>query len=246
MKLAFNKTFASIYLALLFLAPPLLGVAAGEGPAPGKKEFSKVIKKEFDISAYGTTSLTNKYGAVDVQTWDRDRVKISVTILVNARNESAAEDVFKRIDVQFSNSSDYVSAETVIESKKSSWFGSWSDNDDAEFSINYEVFLPPTNNLRLANKYGNTTVAALEGKGDIQVKYGNFEIDGLGDDSQISLGYGKGLLRQAGDVQTMVSYSRLTLEDVKDVSMESKYSNITISRAGDVAADSKYDNYQLG
>ena len=45
-------------------------------------EFTKTIKREFDISANGTTYLSNKYGKIEVKTWDKNRVKIAVTIVV--------------------------------------------------------------------------------------------------------------------------------------------------------------------
>lgn len=246
MKSAFN--LSKLVMCLAFLLPAL-SLTAFSNPAGSKvavREFSKEINKEFDISANGTTSLTNKYGKVEVKTWDRNRVKISVTIIVDAKNETVAQEFFDRIDIKFSNSSNQVSAETEIESQKGNWFGNWSEKNNAEFSINYEVFMPATNDLALSNKYGNATVAAIEGKGNISVKYGNFEIEELGDDSKIYLGYGKGNLSKAGDVSTTVSYSSFTMDEVKDVNMESKYSNITIKKAGDIQTDSKYDNYRLG
>jgi len=246
MKSVFKYSGWALTLTLFWLTLPAQLQGAAPGELVGKREFSKEINKEFDISSDGTTSLTNKYGVVNVKTWDRNRVKITVTIIVNARNESSADEVFDRISIEFSNSASTVSAETVIESQKEGWFSGWSNNDNADFSINYEVFIPATNNLELSNKYGNAVVAAIEGKGDISVKYGNFELEGLGEDSRIYLGYGKGMLEKAGDISTSVSYSSMTMKDVKDVELDTKYSNITISQADDVEAETKYDNYRLG
>jgi hypothetical protein len=246
MKSAFKYSGWALTLAFFLLSLPAQLAGATPGELLGKREFSKEINKEFDITANGTTSLTNKYGKVNVKTWARNRVKITVTIIVNARNESSAEEVFERIDIQFSDSPSSVSAETVIESQKGGWFSGWSNDDNADFSINYEVYIPATNNLELSNKYGNAQVAAIEGSGDISVKYGNFELEGLGEDSRIYLGYGKGILDRAGDISTNISYSSITMKDVKDVKLETKYSNITISQAADVEAETKYDNYRLG
>ena len=41
-----------------------------------KKEFTKTIKKEFDIDADGKVSIVNKYGEVNINTWDQNKVKI--------------------------------------------------------------------------------------------------------------------------------------------------------------------------
>ena len=81
-----------------------------------KTEFKKNINEEFNISADGDVSLTNKYGKVDLKTWSQNKVKIDVTITVDARNQSDANDIFERIKIQFDNGADFVKAETSIPS----------------------------------------------------------------------------------------------------------------------------------
>jgi len=232
------KSAYSVVLVLL-----LLGFSS-QALQAARKEFTKIIKKEYDISPTGTTALSNKYGRIDVKTWARNRVKIGVTIVVNTPNESKAQEVFDRITINFSDRPDRVEAETEIDPKGSSWF-SWGSSKN-DYAIHYEVYLPPTNNLELENKYGDVFVEALEGRGELSVKYGNFKVEQLGDDSRLRLAYGTGLLRKAGDLNSEVRYARLTLQDIKDLDIESKYSKIFVDRAGDIRSVSKYDNYELG
>ena len=243
MKSAFKTT---LLLAGLLLGQGAILQAASPGSQPDadKQEFTKVVKKEFDIVPNGTTAIINKYGRVDVKTWDRNRVKIGVTILVNANSESNAQRVFDRIEIEFSNQPDYVKAETIIESVKNDWMNWGSSKMD--FSINYEVFLPPSNNLELTNKYGDAQIAALDGRGSLDIKYGNFKAEALGDDSRIRLKYGNGELIKGQDLWAEVEYSRLNFREIKDMEIASKYSKIFVDRAGDVRASSKYDTYELG
>jgi len=241
MKSAYNFLCTAAVLILALGAPQARQAAIAP---PAKKEFTKIIKKEFDISPTGTTSLSNKYGRIEVKTWDRNRVKIGVTIVVNTSSESKAQQVFDQIQIHFSNSPDRVRAETEINQRNSSWFDWGSSKND--YAIHYEVFLPPTNNLELENKYGDVVVEALEGRGDIAVKYGDFRLERLGDDSKLNLAYGNGVLHEAADLTTEIRYARLTLKAIKDLAIESKYSKIFIDRAGDIRSLSKYDNYELG
>lgn len=138
MKLAF-KNRPTRQLACLgtfvlgMMIAPNLGIASDpvqQQPAPDQtvqseqqdvQEFTKTVKKEFPINATGTVDLSNKYGKVDVHTWERDRVKIDVTIVVDARSESTAQEVFNRIQIDFSNDDSFVKAETSIETNKSWW-----------------------------------------------------------------------------------------------------------------------------
>ncbi|MFK7932431.1 MAG: hypothetical protein AB8G22_02920 [Saprospiraceae bacterium] len=209
-----------------------------------KKEFTKTIKKEFGITADGTTSIYNKYGQINLQTWDKSRVKIEVTILVNAGSESEAQEVFERIDVDFSNGNDYVKAETEIESQKSGWW-SWGDNK-SDYNISYKVFLPATNNIDIINKYGNVNAEAIEGSATVAVKYGNFRLEGIGENATINLGYGNGTVVAARDVTSEISYGRILFKEAKELSLTSKYSKVTIDKANDIRSETKYDTYDIG
>ena len=210
-----------------------------------QKEFTKTIKKEFDITSDGTTSVKNKYGKVDIKTWEKNRVKVDVRIVVNAANEKSAQEVFDRIQINFSNGSGYVNAETVIEAKKSNWWGSWGSSK-VDYSIDYEVFLPQSNSVNVANKYGDVYVAELDGDLKLDLKYGNFKLDGVNADADLVMAYGNGTLVKARDVNADASYAKFRLKQVNDLEIQSKYSSFEIEKADDIRSYSKYDNYQIG
>lgn len=243
-----------IYSSTLFLLLGLFGTTtllAHDGMEKvdfkKKKEFTKSIKKEFDISADGLVGLTNKYGKVEVKTWDQNRVKVDVLITVNAGSEDRANESFDRIKIEFSNQSDWVKAETQFESQKKSWISSWWDSDDgANFTIDYEVHMPGSCDLELSNKYGHSTVAKMEGKATVVAKYGDVSMEGVDDDLSLNIGYGNATVASARDAKVIIKYGKLRLEDVRDVNLESKYSKVYISKAGDLETISKYDTYRLG
>ena len=229
----------------MLLAVSLVNCSAE--PNFGRREYTKTIKKEFDIASNGTTYLSNKYGRVDVKTWDKNRVKVSVNIVVNANSEDKADEVFNRININFSNANDYVKVETAIESKKSSWL-SWGSSDDSksDYRINYEVYLPTTNSLDVSHRYGDVYTAKMQGKVNFDLKYSNFKAEGVGDDSRITFAYGNGAVLTAKDLTTNVSYGKLNITESNDVSLESKYSQVWIEEAGDIRCETKYDTYRLG
>ncbi len=208
-------------------------------------EFTRNIKKEFVISPTGTTSVSNKYGKVAIKTWNKDRVKIDVTIVVKAFNEGAAQKVFDRIDIAFSNSDDFVKTVTSIKPQKKGWW-SGEDEEKVDYSINYEVFMPPTNNLDLSHRYGEIFVGAIQGKATINSKYANMKVDELGDDSEISLAYGNGAIGMSKDLKIDVSYSKLFIDKTRDTEIASKYTTVNITEAGNINCSTKYDDYRLG
>jgi hypothetical protein len=246
----FRRVCVGALVAALMLAPLFATANGHEQPQPQPSEqkaqdFTKTIKKEFPVTATGTVNLINKYGKVDVKTWDKNRVKIDVKIVVNANSESAAQDVFDRIRIDFSNDDSFVKAETVINSSKSSWFDWNWGNDRTEFQINYEVLMPPGAVLDLSNKYGDANVAPLTNKATIDVKYGNFRLEGVGGNLTVKLGYGNGTVVKAGDASADVSYAKINFNEAQDVNFVSKYSKITIDKGADVKAESRYDQFYL-
>jgi hypothetical protein len=211
-----------------------------------KAEFSKTLKKEFAISPTGTTYLDNKYGKVEVKTWDQNRVRITATIKVKAGTESAAEAIFNRIAINFSSGEGYVKAQTSIEPNKKGWLQwSWFGSSSGDYSINYEVFLPETNSLDIRHRYGDLFVAAMKGKVNLDVKYVNFKIEAMGDNSSLLFGYGNGTISRAANLSAEVSYSKLNLEAAEDVKITSKYTQVNIGRAKDLNAITRYDTYVI-
>ncbi len=212
-----------------------------------RKEYIKKINKEFPTTPNGEVNIFNKYGTVDIKSWNKNSVKIEVRIVVNARNQGDADDVFERIDINFNTRPGYVSAETSIASaNSSSWWWLWNTNTSAEYQIHYLVYMPKTNTLKLETKYCDATMDYLSGGGDLQMKYGDFDSEGFGGNVSMYLSYGKGKIMTLKNLDGELSYGRLVLPTCHDVDLDSKYSKIKISKGGDLTINSKYDTYVLG
>ena len=236
----------SAYKRYVFLCAVLLLAGTLRAEAGGQ-EFNKTISKEYDISANGTTYLSNKYGKIDVKTWEKNRVKITVNIIVRTGSESNAQKVFDRINIAFSNGSDYVKAVTEIEPSKGSWsWSSWVGGDKSDYSINYEVYLPATNNLEITHRYGDVYCASMKGRVKLDVKYVNFKAEGMGENSSVLFGYGNGTILRARNLSSDVSYSKLTVEEASNLNITSKYTQVNVGKAEDLTCTSRYDTYVLG
>ncbi len=219
--------------------------ALASGPM---QEFSKTINREFGTSADGTTALYNKYGSVNVKTWQNNSVKIDVTIVVSAKNQRNAEETFKNINVNFTNAWGYVKAETMIAEDMNYGVGNWwpSKTCGDDFKINYEVWMPISNQLDLKNKYGNAWVAALKGKLIADIKYGELRTEAISNDADLNLGYGKAWLARVNNLYGQSSYSELNVTEANDIQLDTKYSETKIDKANNLRITSKYDDFNLG
>lgn len=213
--------------------------------ADSRKEFSKTIKKEFEINSNGTTSISNRHGKVDILVWDRNRVKVEVNIVVRANNEPIAQRVFNRININFINRSDFVSAATEIAPRKKNWWEA-SREDRSDYTINYQVYLPESNRLVLNHKFGDINVAELKGSADLQIKHSNFKFNGFGENVKLDLAHSTGALLRAQDINAQIQHSRLNIEAVRFMEMNSQHSRIRVKQARDMRCNSTHNTFNIG
>ena len=207
-----------------------------------KQEFTRNINREFGTTADGMTALYNKYGAVNVKTWQNNSVKIDITIVVNAGSQREADKIFDRIKVNFANAAGYVKAETMIEQSN----GWWPEGKSCDFKINYDISMPIGNQLDLKNRYGNSYVSKLNGKLTAEIKYGDLRAEAISNDADLNLGYGKAYIAKVNHLYGQVSYSELTVTDAEEVQLDTKYSELKSDRIHTLRLTSKYDDFELG
>ena len=216
--------------------------------AKKKQAYEKKIEKTFDLSKAGSSHISNRYGKLDIKTWDKASISFNILITVNAKSQEAADADFNRINVKFDNSKNHVSAITEIgdAEKKSWWSAVKSSYNSDDFSIDYEVFLPSTIKLHAENKYGHSYIEKMENDLTMTQKYGDFQIAGVDGDFEFSLGYGNGNLGHAKYINGEIKYSKLKIGSCDNIDLESKYSKLTIEEAANIKTISKYDGYTIG
>ncbi len=222
-------------LLFLFILIPGIIIANDK-----KHEKSKTINKTFNVNKNATLYINNKYGNVNVTTWNENRIVIDVKITVKGDDLSAVERKLKDIDVRFEATSSLVEARTIIEDTKSSW--SWWGNNNTNYKINYFVKMPVTNNADLNNKYGNIELDKLEGKSNISCGYGKIQIDQLLNDfNNINIDYCSSSeinFIKSGNLNA--DYSKINVNKSNILRVNSDYSTVRIGTAGDVTFNSDY------
>jgi hypothetical protein len=223
----------------------LLAMIPTEARANGYfREYTKEIKREFNITSNGNITVNNKYGQVDIRTWDKNRVKVTVEIIVNANNEADAQKVFSKIDIKFDASNTDVTAVTYIENTKNKWWN-WSPGQ-LDYAINYQVYMPASANLSLENKYGEVYVGAISGDVDLSLRYVNFIIDGLSGNSNSSLGNSNGSIGSVNNMNLAIKNGSINIGSANNMEIGSKSATVTIGSAKLIVSNTSYDNYSIG
>ncbi|HAO14986.1 MAG TPA: hypothetical protein DDE71_05450 [Tenacibaculum sp.] len=237
------KLFSNLWLILLFFSNLSYSFNAY---GQSKYEKSKTIKKEFLVNKNATLSINNKYGNLNINTWNKNKIEINIKIIVKGGNLSQVEKKLKSINIAFKNNTTLVEAKTNISNSGFSW--SWSNRDDISFRINYFVRMPASNNADFNNTYGNIELGKIDGKTNINCEYGSIAIEELNNrDNIISLEYCKNSkidFMKSGNIS--VDYSKIKIKNTEDVKVSSDYSNVVIANSNNLRFTSDYGSITAG
>jgi hypothetical protein len=239
-----QKMEKSNYKPGLLLFVPLLFLSI----TISAQEVTKEFHKEYTAGANTTLDISNRYGDVVIQSWDKDQVKIDVKVTVEMPNREKAEKLLSYIDVQFSEGENRISAKTVIDDKFN--FTGWGMGSK-KFSIDYNIKMPVGLALSLANKYGNTDIDELHGLLNLDIKYGNLTAGKLTRGnikplSNLNIAYGKGTIDEAGWLSIIMRYcGTMDITKSQALLLDSKYSKLRIGETSSIVGESKYDNLRI-
>jgi len=210
------------------------------------QEITKEFHKEYTAGSK-TLDISNKYGDVSIESWDKDQIIIDVKVTVYMSNKERAQKYLDQIDVKFSDTPTTIYAKTVIDDNFS--FTGWGDSK--KFSIDYKIRMPAGTDLNLSNKYGNTDFNELHGLVNLDIKYGNLNAGKLTRGNvkpinKLSIAYGKGTIDEAGWLDLTERYvGSMEITKSQAILLDSKYSKISLGETSSVVGESKYDNIRI-
>ena len=230
-------------LILLFLIP-FVGIA-NTPPKKGKYEKTKTLNKTYEVNADALLKIDNKFGNLEVVSWNENRVVIEVKITVSGNDESKVISRLKQIDVSFSGSKSLVSAKTTIEKSSSNWFG--SKNNNLNYQIDYTVKMPITNHADFTNDYGTISLTELKGKADINCDYGKILIGSLHhEDNDINMDYTtNSVIEFINSGSINADYSKLRIEKAKSIDLNADYTTTIFENIEDLDFNCDYGKIEV-
>jgi hypothetical protein len=220
-------------IAFLLVLIPLLSFS--NGPLRGKYKKTKEVSKSFEVNSNTILNIKNKYGNVDITTWNRNQIEIEVTITVSGNDEDEVETKLDKIRINFEeNGNDVYATTNVGKSKSKSWFSSnwfsWGNNSSINYQIDYRVKMPIENNLNITNDYGSIILDELNGKANIHCDFGKLTIGSLNNThNEIHFDYTKhSNFEFINKAEIYADFSGFTLEKANEIKLEADYSSSNI------------------
>ena len=216
------------------------------GIKDGKYTKNKVLKKEYSVVNNATLTVNNKYGNIDIVTWNENSISIVVSITTNGDDEEKVQEKLDAITVDFNGNNNAVSAKTMIEKVSNSW-SFWGKNNNVSMEINYLIKMPLTNHINLTNNYGSIGINKLEGSTKINCDYGKLNIgELLNSNNYININYtNNSKIQYMKDGTLNTDYSTLHIEKSGRIKLNGDYSHLSFGMLVDLNFNCDYGNLKI-
>ena len=208
----------SIHKPLLLLISVVLFGFTVEAKEKYKKEFDK----SYDVNSDVLFDMRANFADVNLESWDQNKIEIHVEVIVDAKSESDAEKTFDKIEVSMSGSSSKVSLKTEVDGK--------TDNND--WDMNISIKMPKSGQLDVNNSFGSLTINEILGRCDIEIGYGDLEVDNLPHkENDIKVSFGDGEIDRIGGGDIAVEFGDLEIDELSSsADITCSYGELEIDR----------------
>jgi hypothetical protein len=189
--------------------------------------------KSYPLDANDRIRLSNQYGKITVNTWDRHEVKVDIQIKAEARNDDDAQKLMDGVQISDGKNNDQVSFRTNIERDNDSFwslFNFGGRNKKQKLTINYLVYMPAKTDLNVEVSYGSIELPDLDGRVKVSTSYGSTSIQSLSNASNEIEG----------------SYGSLKIGSMNGGKLDFSYGSVDMEEVNNLKADLSYGSFKLG
>ncbi|WP_133300218.1 hypothetical protein [Mucilaginibacter terrenus] len=213
-------------------------VASGE-----IEEKVKNYSKTYAVDGNDILQISNSFGKITVNTWNRNEFKVDVQMKFGGDNADAVNDMLNGSSISDSKSGSVVSFKTSL------FKGNTGRNNHQNIEINYTVYMPSGNGIDINNRFGGVNLPELSGKAVVKVSYGALNAAALtNSQNEVDVRFGDANITNFNSGRVSVSYGKLKTGAVNNIDADIKFSSIGIERLrGSADVHVKYgDGFRIG
>ncbi len=232
-----------IFTVLIVLMIPMLTLA--------QFTESKQINKRFKATRETRVEITNKYGRIKINTWDKDSVAFDIKIRVEDKKLSKLEKLVEDVDIDFTGSQHFIIARTKVGESRSSIekeilnFKESVFQSDGKIEIDYTVWMPKSNPLKVENKFGDIYIGDYSGDIDINLSNGNLKSHDFSGKIKLNLSFGDATINKMKSGTLDCNYSEIYIKEADKLQIVSKSSEFEITEINEINAESRRDKFRI-
>ncbi len=203
------------------------------------QDATKELHEEFNTNKSTVLNIDSKFCNLTVNSWDKNKTVIDVTIEVTHSDEAAAKKLLKQITVDLEK----VGNEIMIKTNLDDDFSKGVQKIVRKFSITIVVNAPSYINLEVDSKFGTASFGSFSGEADFENSFSEIEIEKLSG-SKISLELNQGDL-SIGEITNAdidVSFGKLTIMKAGNISIEVNQGDASIGSVINLSAEVNMGN----
>ncbi|WP_114791120.1 hypothetical protein U0035_22035 [Niabella yanshanensis] len=193
--------------SLLFL---LIALTTSAARADSFNEKRKTYSKSYSLSNNQRVKIANKFGKVEVKAWDRNEVKVDVTIIAFSENERIAQGILDNITIE-SRDGNPVTFNTKFQGNTS------TKGQKSKMEINYIVYMPASNPLDIKNEFGSSSIPDWEGEVNIKQSFGPITTGKLQKAKDVNVEFGSLISSAINDGRIRISYSDMKIDNLSGI-----------------------------
>ena len=212
---------------------------------------TKEISKHFKVSPETRIEISNKYGKVELNTWEKDSVIFEIKIRVEEKKLSKLEKSMEEIDFNFTDSQHFLIVRTTVGESRSGFekeilkFKETLLQSDGNIEIDYIVWLPKNNELKVENKFGDIFIGDYLGNVEINLSNGNLKSHNFEGKVDFTLNFADATINQMKNGRLDCNYSDLYIKKAESLQIKSKSSTFEILEIYEMDADSRRDKFRI-
>ena len=207
--------------------------------------------KTFRLKPGTLVQDSNKYGNVNIMNWEKDSLRIEVSVSVQSKQPAKLDKVLSSIDCEMVSSASVISARTIFHDNGATF---WKDvvsyagkvvNTSNNLQINYTVYMPAANPVKVENKFGNIYLDSQKGNAEINLSNGDLQTRDFNGNLKLTLEFGSASIQEAGAAQLNINYSDLYLQKINKLNLVSRSSTLDIDEAASIDLESVRDKMTI-
>lgn len=201
-----KKFFYALSTALL-CSCSIAALAYADPTVEKKKSYSKT----YTVASGEKISLSNSFGEMRLNTWDKNEVKVDITIIAKANSDDKAQEILDKIQIEDGKSGDGVYFKTKMENVNTNNNKNGKNYKQEGMEINYNVYLPSKNPIDASNSFGPLVIGDFAGEASLQSKFGSLTAGKLSNVKNVHVEFGKADISWINNGKVTIKFSKAVL-----------------------------------
>ena len=221
----------------------------------------KNIIKTYSVDSKDRLTVTNQHGDIKVELWDKKEIKVDITVIGYGTSETNAQKLIDNVDIAYNQIKGEINIKTIVDIDSRNWVWgnnwSWSGKKEDEdcncpktkkgIEINYLIYMPRENALRVSNKYGKIIIPQFDASLKVNSDYGSFTTDRLnGSDKEIYMQYGSGNIKRMDNGSTYIYYSKFNVDKADNLKVKNIYGSMNLDDINNLDGTFEYSSGKIG